>query len=394
MKKKPAEHDDKNLSDSDCSLPVAQCETCELTFNNGKEYESHMQGKRHQKKLAEVALMAKDLSDKNDGEIEEDESDDSSDFYCDLCDKPFTGYISYAAHIKGSKHAKNKMKQKLKKKFKDMPEVLEKEQQSNSDDDDIVKKPYAKCSICEKEFSGPEAFKNHVESVKHLKKAKLAKISQNMEVDKENISDDDEFHHKCDVCQKKFTGLVNFKTHMESAVHRKQMKKKQVAEEVKEFCVNGDSDTGYVCKECKKVFKDPLAFKCHLKNNSHEKQKAKQALVEFLKAYPEIVFVAPFDRQDSDAENSGDETDSQYYLICKLCSVSFPGPESAQDHVKSKKHINLKKEKKILKLLKEEKANSSANSGSKNSEEVNGAAASSANGKAKDSEADDFEMIN
>lgn len=396
-KKTAADHDDNILSDSD-STPDMECETCGISFTNAKSLQSHMQGKKHQKKVAEAKLMAKNLAATKNDESDNDDSEDSNDIHCEVCDKDFTGYMSFASHMKGSVHAKNVKKQKLKQQLENMPEVLDKEKGESGSDDDMLQKPYARCSKCQKEFSGPENFKLHMKSATHLKKVKETEALKKLKTDEARNSDDEEFYSKCDVCHKSFNGVRSYHIHMQSRVHKRTLEKIKVAEEIKEFCANDNFDAGYVCKECKKTFSDPLAFKSHLQNNSHEKQKAKDALVEFLHAYPEIVFVAPFDEEDSGDES--DESKSDFYLICKLCHVSFSGPESAQDHVKSKKHINIKKEKKMLKLLKEQKKGTSSKSEKKNSTNTNNESSEkeiSANIKQEDKKngdtSHDFELI-
>lgn len=345
--------DDSILSDSDASLPDFECETCGVSYTDPKAYENHMLGKKHGKKVAEAKLRAQNEKSDKEAESEED-SDESPEMQCEICDKHFTGYVSYAAHIKGTQHAKNVKKQKLKKQLDSMPEVIKNENdEEDSDDDGILPKPYAKCSTCQKEFGGPESFKMHVKSATHLKKVKQAKAMQELKKNEGEQSDGEEVFSKCEVCKKSFSGVTPYQIHMKSNVHKKNLEKKKIAEEIKEFSSNTDFSEGYVCKECKKAFTDPLAFKCHLQNNSHEKQKAKKALSEFLNAYPEIEYVTPYDKEEGEVQSSGDEADPVYYLICKLCHFSFSGPESAQDHVKSKKHVTTKKEKKVKKLLKE-----------------------------------------
>lgn len=384
--------------------PEIECEICGLTFSDAKSYKNHLQGKKHKKKLSDLKVMARHFADKDDDKSDNEESDDGadSDLRCAVCEISCNNYVSYASHIKGSTHAKNVKKQKLKHQLGGMPEVLAEGQKSKSDDEDIAPKAYARCSSCRKEFFAPESFQMHLKSERHLSKIKLMKAMKKMKVDEGKGSDDEEFYKQCDVCHKSFSGPAPYHIHMKSTAHKKGVEKKRVSAQLKEFCANDDFDAGYTCKECAKTFPDPLGFKAHLENNSHEKQKAKKALAEFLKAYPEIVFVIPFGKEDSDTEDSNEESDSKYYLICKICNMSFSGPESAQDHVKSKKHVSTKKEKRLRELLKQQKTISSQNSDSKNSENVNdgsSAKAISTSGKQDhpinldENNTDDFEVL-
>lgn len=353
-KKNETSPNDCLLDDFYDDAKTYKCKICSTNFTDAKAREQHLIGKRHAKKLHEEKIKAENKIQDKENDSESNNSDED-ELYCDVCDKNFTSYISYKSHVKGRAHAKNLKKQKLKKELDDMPEVIKKESKGNvSDEDD---KPYAKCSICQKEFYGPESFKLHAKSATHLKKVKQAKMLDALKKDETENFDDKEIYSKCEVCKKQFSGVVPYQIHIKSNVHKKNLEKKKIAEELKEFCTK--TDEGYVCKECKKIFTNPFALKQHLDNNSHEKQKAKEELAEFLGDHPEIVFVSSYDKTASENESDSDETDSMYFLVCKLCDVSFTGPESAKAHVKSKKHIFLRKEKQARKLLKEKKKVSS-----------------------------------
>lgn len=413
--KKTSKKEDRILSsDSDDSLFDAECSTCGVKLPDAKTYENHMQGKKHKKEVAKAKFLAKyeESEKKIEGscDSEEEEDDDSKEIHCKICDMYISGHIPYMTHLKGSKHAKNVKKEKLKDKMKHMTEILDSGDNENASDDEILQKPFARCDLCQKEFSGPESLSKHMKSSLHKKMLRQSKTVEGLKAkyqsELKSDGEDDSFTN-CKVCQKSFSGPVPFQIHMESKLHKKNLEKMKIAEEIKEFCSNVENVTAYVCKECKKTFTDPLAFKNHMKNNSHEKQKTKAALLDFLTSHPEIVFTAPFG--DQNAEKNGDTADQEYYLVCKICSAAFSGPESAQDHVKSKKHTSLIKEKNMLKLLKESEKKSNEDLRLKKVEvkpiknapktEVppvvpNG---NSLNGKTNDSEnhnsVDDFELI-
>lgn len=392
----------------DAPSGTQKCDLCDATFHDSQSYDKHIKGKKHSTKVLEAKLMAnvQASAKKSENEEEEDDDDDETDedtneMHCKVCDKYFSGYIPYAAHMKGASHAKNAKKQKLKKKLGDMPDVVAKDSQDDdSDDDGITPKPFAMCKICKKDFYGPESYQMHLKSGAHKKKEKAHKTLQTLKAshqeDPKN-SDEDEFFSKCEVCEKSFSGIVPHQIHMKSKIHQKNVEKKKIADEMKEYWVHDETEPGYVCKECKKVFNDASGFKAHLVNNSHEKQKAKAVLVDFLKAHPEVVFVSPLYSEDSN-QDSDSEDKSDYYLICKLCHFSFSGPESAKDHVKSSKHLSLKKQKKMQLLLKEKTKKSVETPNNNKSPDENGTRAKevSVNDKLKnasDNNGHDFELI-
>lgn len=354
---KTDESSDESSSDSDTFPRDIKCRTCDLNFLDIKTYNNHVKGKKHKRTVDQQRLISKlVLSDKEkmDESESDDENADSNEMYCEVCDRYMSGYIPYMTHTKGNLHAKNVKKQKLKEKMRGMTEVLDKEYEEDGKNyDDVIERPFAHCSKCKKSFSGPEPFQMHLKSATHKKKVQQAEALEvlKMKHPDEAKSEDEDVFNKCSVCNKSFSGLVPYKIHMQSNTHQKNLEKMKLIEEIKEFYSIAES--AYICQGCNKKFTDPKNFKYHFTNNSHEKLKAKMALKEFLTSNPEIAFLTSFrNDDDSNSENESDHSDKDYYLICKLCHVSFSGPESAEDHVKSKRHITLKKEKKLLKTSK------------------------------------------
>ncbi|KAF8767435.1 zinc finger protein 346-like [Argiope bruennichi] len=345
-----------NDSDDDDSFPEIECDLCSKSFSNIKAYEQHVNSKKHHQMLSKKKLMKK-IEPTEDEEDENVDPESTDELQCDVCEKTFSGYKPFVAHMRGGIHAKNMKKQKLKEFLKDKPEVLAKNDgEAESDDDDLLQKPFARCSVCEKVFYDPASYQKHMVGSTHKKKMTQQKTLDKLknELRDDPQIEDEEFFTKCDICNKQFSGPVPYKIHLMSAVHENQMKRVRAMEKLKDFFLE-DSTTGkMICKECKKMFTDPFAFKQHLDNNSHEKQKVKDKVLEFVAANPEIVAVKSVENitSEEDSEEKAGYEKGYYFLVCKLCHMSFTGLQSATDHVQSKKHVNARDEKKKIKLLK------------------------------------------
>ncbi|GIY44198.1 uncharacterized protein CEXT_547421 [Caerostris extrusa] len=338
-------------SDSDDPFPEIECDLCSKSFSNVRAYEQHVSGKKHHQKLAQKRLM-KSVGITENGDGEKDEEDASDELHCDVCQKTITGYISFAAHLKGSVHAKNVKRKKLKESLKDKPEVLaEKDTEVDPEDDGILGKPFARCPACDKTFYDPLSYKKHMVGQGHKKKILQQKTFDNLKHDDPELEDDS---FRCEVCSKTFSGPIPYKTHLKSGVHENQVKRSKAMEKLKEFFDLDPENGSMVCKECKRTFTDPSAFKLHLDNKSHEKQSAKGRMLDFVSANPEIAAMKSVGNISSEDESDEEASYEKgyYFLVCKLCHTSFTGVESARDHVKCKKHQKAKKEKNDMKLLK------------------------------------------
>ncbi|CAL1273418.1 unnamed protein product [Larinioides sclopetarius] len=345
-----------NDSEDDDSFSDVECDLCAKSFSSVKAYEQHLSGKKHHQMLSKKKLMKKTVPTNGEGD-ENIDPDFADDLQCDVCEKTFSGYKPYIAHMRGNIHAKNLKQQKLRESLKDKPEVLtENDDELQSGDDDLLQKPFARCSACEKVLYDPTSYQKHMIGSAHKKKMLQQRTLDSLkdELKDDPLVEDDEFFTKCEVCNKQFSGPVPFKIHLQSSVHENQVKRVKAMEKLKDF-FEEDSTTGKMaCKECKKMFTDPFAFKLHLDNNSHEKQKVKDKVLEFVAANPEIVAMKSVENisSEDDSEEKAGYEKGYYFLVCKLCHKSFTGLESAGDHVQSKKHVKAKAEKKKLKLLK------------------------------------------
>ncbi|KFM67879.1 Zinc finger protein 346, partial [Stegodyphus mimosarum] len=342
--------------DSNDSLEI-ECDICDMDFTSVKSYEQHLKSKRHNKMLEKKKLKEKfkkpsELEDNNDHD-DDDEEQEELEFSCNICEKMFNEFSQYKAHMKGQVHSKNLKRLKLKEKLKDMEELIGSFVENDDDDDELFEKSFAHCTACQKSFSGPENYYGHLRSAAHEKKRKQQVLLEKLKKDNPDVksgnNEDDEYF--CEMCDKFFTGLIPYFTHMESAIHRKELKRAKMAEDLKEFYIR-DEDGEFVCKECERSFNDPVLLKIHLIKKDHEKKKIKSDIMALLSNHPEIIPIKPSEYSDEEGETSENDKDHYDFLICNICHLSFSGIRNAQEHVKSKKHLKVKQQRKELKALK------------------------------------------
>ncbi|GFS66570.1 uncharacterized protein NPIL_231261 [Nephila pilipes] len=366
---KPYKGDELFFTDSDDDpFPEIECDLCSKQFPSVKMYEQHLNSKKHHQMLTKQRMMRK-MKAPGKEDDEEFEPESTEELQCDVCEKTFSSHIPYVAHIKGSIHAKHLKQKRLKESLKDKPEVLA---ENETDEDDLFQKPYARCSMCSKVFYNPSNYQQHMRGAVHKKKVQNQKASDSLKHHPE-VEDDDSL--KCDICNKSFSGPVPYKMHLQCAVHENQIKRNKAMEKVRDFFEEDEENGKMICKECKKPFTDPFALKLHLDSNSHERRSAKEIMVQFVAAHPEIVAMKSIENISSgdESDENGSYEKGYYFLVCKLCHVSFSGLENAKDHVQSKKHLKCKRDKKEMKLLKK-----------KLKEEKNGETAIGTNGHVED----------
>ncbi|KAG8192385.1 hypothetical protein JTE90_029110 [Oedothorax gibbosus] len=381
-----------------------ECEPCSKIFSSVQVYKQHLNSKKHYKMVSKLKTMAKmgDAATKKKPTYDPNHSaDDSGDeqLYCDVCDKEMSGYKNYMAHLNGSIHTKNLKQQKLRDKIKVMKGFDE--DALDEVEDDTLQKPFARCSTCGTTFYGPESYQQHLKGANHKKKLRQLKIIESLKNDETAAGNDMDVTYRCEACSKSFSGPVPYKMHLMSSVHQKELQRVKTEEELKDLFEKDEDSDKLVCKECKKAFPDAFSFKSHIANNSHGKQKVKDTLFDFVEANPDIVAVKSVqnvsdDEEDDNPNEKENFKNGQYFLVCKLCHASFSGPESARDHLESKKHMKIKIERAQKKALKDklkgkQNVKDRERSATAYSEKVNPAANSKP--KRASENPDDFEMI-
>ncbi|XP_035210239.1 uncharacterized protein LOC118184646 [Stegodyphus dumicola] len=90
---------------------------------------------------------------------------------------------------------------------------------------------YSSCAICQKNFNGPEPYKQHMVSAAHLKKVALSDFTANT-----NSSSNSNIGvlKTCNICNKNFTGIIPYEEHLNSQIHRKNVYSESLLKQPKE----------------------------------------------------------------------------------------------------------------------------------------------------------------
>lgn len=142
------------------------------------------------------------------------------------------------------------------------------------------------CKICDKRFSGPEPYQQHVQSQKHKNKAVVVQ-----DPSQSPASGDDMLH--CEVCDISISGPIPYAQHMEGSRHKSQLNKKQI---VAELSANSSGES------------------------------------EQTSLYPNLATV------NSPLPVSGGAGTAVVVQKCELCGVVYSGPENMKEHLESKGH--------------------------------------------------------
>ncbi|GIY22251.1 hypothetical protein CDAR_267741 [Caerostris darwini] len=298
-----------------------------------------------------------DLNSDGGSSSSNEDSDEEAEVYtCEVCEKICTGSKSFELHLQGKKHRNNVKKIKLLKEMKRkkiIPQSSEDEHEDKSLLGIIIPSSQRtnailNCKTCNKSCVGPEAFKQHCKSTPHKKKLAEIELLKNMEAEglaPSGQDDDETVFARCDVCDKKFSGPLPYTQHMKSSSHLKQAGQLKAMGGIKDLFITKEEDSKIYCKECGKMFSGPVPFNTHLKSSVHGKLKKKSSLLDTLeKKHPELIKTIVDDEDNT-------------LLGCKVCHVSLTGPEVAKDHFSSTKHKKAVAKKVQFKALREKLKN-------------------------------------
>lgn len=302
-----------NLNDT------AQCQICNLFFEDISNYAYHLESKEHAKETfkrkygekyiqAKLNVMAAENVNCTVYETNYIEKSENAEVYsCETCKKVCTGATNYKLHLLEKNHRKN-----LKK-----AEILQQLKKENIRPENIAP----------------------VENIPHISNDSPHCLTDKL-CENNNKNDLTEVP-RCQVCSKSFSGLIQYTQHIQSELHSRHVLN---AENLKNYqnlfirCEDGNIE----CKECKKHFNGPEPFIAHMKSPIHSKLKQKKDLLKsLLDKHPEMVVMSSHANED---KGSIDVTESG--IFCSSCHNVFSGPETARDHFQSPKHKKVVEEKK------------------------------------------------
>ncbi|KAG8199568.1 hypothetical protein JTE90_009407 [Oedothorax gibbosus] len=336
------------------------CVICKMQFSGPEQQQQHLAGKSHKKKLKLLELSAQ-ITQTEGGSAKNDipNGSTSSDIKCETCQLLFSGPIPYQQHLVGEGHRKKTMQRELmavKLSFdtvdsdKIMPFIQIQEKATGNDTilcpkekgsciDSEDNQPFAKCTFCDTEFTGPESYQLHVESIEHQAKIRITVDSdkipfiQNLEAagndtilcpnEKRSCmdSEDNQPFAKCTICNMEFTGPEPYQLHVESIEHQKKIG------------IQPNSVNVFKCDICNIPLSGPIPYKEHMNSLKHQK---KVQNVEFLKQFKTNKSPEPVCTQPDKINGAATSVNSEYY--CEVCDIKLTGPEPYRQHIYGMPH--------------------------------------------------------
>lgn len=209
---------------------------------------------------------------------------------CDDCGITCSGLAPYKEHRKSQKHKKCVARKQLEEIINSKLDSEPKIDQSGDIDKIPMRKPFAVCSTCDKEFSGAENYAQHMKCKAHLNKVSTAALmskvngKDKVEGNKESATQDDpeqELLHvdkvkdraelECKDCEKVFSGIIPYRIHMKSKVHSRKLDQIKISEELKDANLEFETDENddFVCRTCCVTFSSGESAELHTKTKKH-----------------------------------------------------------------------------------------------------------------------------
>ena len=248
-----------NSTSSDEKL---ECEDCEKKFSGIESWEQHIKSQKHQKKVLLRVSLTK-ISSRSSVTLTS-ASSTSSVFECTICFISCNSQVSLEEHLKSKSHEKAVAASKngVKTTF------------------DVKSVPKLECIPCQKTFSGQESLEEHLKSSKHQKKVWPITPSESLKKDNvktasapvstvvmSNGTKVDQ-QYDCNICQISCSGPESYKQHIESNKHKKKV--------APEAAINGGQTTSssgtFKCSICNIECSGEQNFKQHENSDKHKKK--------------------------------------------------------------------------------------------------------------------------
>lgn len=211
-----------------------ECPPCGKKFSGLENYEQHLESEKHKKNMLCINGRQNDSS-VDSGDNTSSDSINGEAIKCHVCDLSFNSLVTFQNHSASTEHALKIMLKQAKSSAIQVPNGTINHDELNTIDGKVESTPeqsllpdlndnkpylsYGECKVCKKIFSGPEPYKQHLESQIHKKKVALQQNTTHLE---ENF--------KCEPCSKSFSGPVPYTQHMCSETHKKKIQNIQFVE--------------------------------------------------------------------------------------------------------------------------------------------------------------------
>lgn len=291
---------------------MLKCSPCEKIFTGKENYDQHMVSKKHMKKVSSSQLFkTQGVSDDLTGAVAGDFNNgiatskpEFNNIECEACNISFDTFENFHRHSVTLEHAL-KVQLKISKSNcnanvssttnSDNYEAHSSSNDTKHDDEIVIGfnreyvKPqcssYKSCDICNMIFSGPEPYKQHIESANHKKK-ELQNNNSSANGTNQTIAP-----FSCETCKKIFSGEVPYKQHMDSEINKKkQLQHSQVQQHFQSYVGYSPEKSEvknanpWFCYVCKIHCSGFAPFQQHIKSSAHNKKSVTQGLNNELKS--------------------------------------------------------------------------------------------------------------
>ncbi|GFY71167.1 zinc finger protein [Trichonephila inaurata madagascariensis] len=303
------------------SMEGLRCDICNKSFTGMECFKQHEASEKHKKKLRISNGTLQDAT--NTIEMKADAL-----YHCSVCSISLSGMINYEKHVNSLSHANMiQMKNKVTTEYAEETNNTRIMQNSvismNNSMNVIV--PYAECKFCDKEFSGPEPYQQHLASAAHIKKSGMHSSFQVQKDDNFNIGDKEKLidnkllydsehaksagcsfngapslfarqeicnttgssqtllNYMCVVCDIQLTGPAPYEQHLQGKYHKKKIIERELAKSRgidsplpdstlrNSLECNPGVGPRYYCDICKKQCSGPIPFNSHILSRDHGK---------------------------------------------------------------------------------------------------------------------------
>lgn len=272
------------------------CPPCGKKFTGFENYEQHLESEKHKKNMLCIDGRQNDSS-VDSGNITSSDTVYGQAIRCSVCDLSFNSIETFQNHSVTPEHALKIMLNQAKSTatqssngtinhhelnaIKGKVESIPGESVLPELNDNKPYLSYGDCKVCQKVFSGPEPYKQHLESQAHKKKVAL---QQNPTCVEGNL--------KCEPCNKAFSGPMPYAQHMSSETHKKKLQNIQYEEKyVSQNSSNSrEGENGAVgekegenklwfCTVCNKQCSGLIPYQQHMEGSTHFKNKRRMQIL-------------------------------------------------------------------------------------------------------------------
>lgn len=328
-----------------------KCDVCDKSFNGIACFKQHEASEKHKKKLRLLDGTLFDIT--NTTEMKPDEQ-----YYCSVCSISVSGISNYQKHVNSLEHAKMiQIKNNISTETVHKTNNIQMPNPTisvNTSMNAIVS--YAECKFCQKLFSGPEPYQQHIASAAHIKKCSM-QLSMQMQkhidvnvAEKEKLMNDElqsDSEHvrtveysssvalipfaKCEICDMQFNGRLPYMLHLESACHGKKSDAQLL---IKSDATGNSEILDYSrCVICDINFSGPVPYKQHLQGKTHKKRIIERKLIT---NRPNDFSLPSTDSTLQNSVECSSGAVQKYY--CDLCKKQCSGPIPFSTHILSKDH--------------------------------------------------------